>query len=249
MNFDSPNTKIPSSTWPPPSPWNVLYRARQVPGDGNCLFHSISLAYIHWKTGRHEDFHLDSGKLRETSSWMRKLSVENMRYPVRSRGGLRGGSAGSVKGTSEPDVYPPSRTKSNNAKLYLQGGQSIPMTELVSSAGMQYNITSDEYLGSMTEDSTWGGGPEIVSLSNALKVPIHVYELCWVNKKHPKLKGGEKNVGRWGVRRMACFGSPKWDRRGCLEILSCDSRFPDVGRKNKEGNHFMYLCRWGGEEQ
>ena len=55
----------------------------------------------------------------------------------------------------------------------------------------------------MESDSTWGGGPEIVSLSNAFWVPIHVYELCWVERGHPKLRRGERGAGKWEVRRMA----------------------------------------------
>jgi hypothetical protein len=46
---------------------------------------------------------------------------------------------------------------------------------------------------------------------------------------------------RFVLRRMACFGSPKFDRRRALHILSADSRFPDIqpGNQMKEGNHFF----------
>lgn len=73
-----------------------------------------------------------------------------------------------------------------------------------------------------------GGGPEIVALCNVLRRPIHVYELH-AHKKQFKL------------RRMACFGSPKFDRREALHILSADSRFPDVspGKQLDSGNHFL----------
>ena len=45
------------------------------------------------------------------------------------------------------------------------------------------------------------------------------------------------------LRRMACFGSPKFDRREPLHILSADSRFPDIepGKQNASGNHFLVL--------
>lgn len=221
MNFDNETSSLQDGSGAP-GDWNVQFRARQVPGDGNCLFHSISLAYMFHKTKRHIQFQKDSAELREMSSWMRKLAVENLRGKVRRS--VRGGG-----------------------RLYLQAGTSLPNDELVSSAGQQYNISKEKYLESMEVDSTWGGGPEIVSLCNALKLPIHVYELCWVHKRHPKLTGSEVGHGKWGVRRMACFGSPKWDGRGCLEILSCDCRFPDLkggGRRGvKEGNHFMMLER------
>ena len=72
------------------------------------------------------------------------------------------------------------------------------------------------------------GGPEIVALCNALRRPIHVYEL----HSHRK---------QFMLRRMACFGSPKFDRREPLHILSADSRFPDVspGKQIDSGNHFL----------
>lgn len=41
----------------------------------------------------------------------------------------------------------------------------------------------------------------------------------------------------------ACFGSPKFDRKEPIHILSADSRFPDVkpGKQLSSGNHFMTL--------
>lgn len=48
---------------------------------------------------------------------------------------------------------------------------------------------------------------------------------------------------QFALRRMACFGSPKFDRRQPLHILSADSRFPDVDahRIRRVGNHFLAL--------
>ena len=45
------------------------------------------------------------------------------------------------------------------------------------------------------------------------------------------------------LRRMACFGSPKYDRQSALHILSADSRFPDIapGQQLASGNHFLAL--------
>mmetsp|Transcript_25628 Transcript_25628/g.33454 ORF Transcript_25628/g.33454 Transcript_25628/m.33454 type:complete len:161 (+) Transcript_25628:334-816(+) len=42
---------------------------------------------------------------------------------------------------------------------------------------------------------------------------------------------------------MACFGSPKFDRREPLHILSADSRFPDIspGKQLSSGNHFLAM--------
>lgn len=52
-----------------------------------------------------------------------------------------------------------------------------------------------------------------------------------------------KVSNQFSLRRMACFGSPKFDRKEPLHILSADSRFPDVEprRVRKMGNHFLAL--------
>lgn len=49
----------------------------------------------------------------------------------------------------------------------------------------------------------------------------------------------------WQLRRIACFGSPRFDRckGGALHVLSADSRFPDlrIGEQMEQGNHFLAL--------
>ena len=53
----------------------------------------------------------------------------------------------------------------------------------------------------------------------------------------------KKTCSQFTLRRMACFGSPRYDRREPLHILSADSRFPDVEPKRIRtvGNHFLAL--------
>ena len=50
---------------------------------------------------------------------------------------------------------------------------------------------------------------------------------------------------RWCLRRIAAFGSPRFDTRSveALHILSADSRFPDLklGDELPNGNHFLCL--------
>eukprot|EP00557_Chaetoceros_sp_GSL56_P010681 CAMPEP_0176478464 /NCGR_PEP_ID=MMETSP0200_2-20121128/1199_1 /TAXON_ID=947934 /ORGANISM="Chaetoceros sp., Strain GSL56" /LENGTH=287 /DNA_ID=CAMNT_0017874401 /DNA_START=780 /DNA_END=1640 /DNA_ORIENTATION=+ len=53
-----------------------------------------------------------------------------------------------------------------------------------------------------------------------------------------------KECDNWfQLRRMACFGSPKFDNCEALHILSADSRFPDVepGKQLVSGNHFLVM--------
>jgi len=123
----------------------------------------------------------------------------------------------------------------------------------VEAAAAQYNITGEEYCGLMRKESYWGGGPEIVALCNVLRRPIHVYELTSSvvsgsgvdsdGNSDGSNNGGFEGKKEFELRRMACFGSPKFDRREPLHILSADSRFPDIapGRQLRSGNHFLAL--------
>jgi hypothetical protein len=120
--------------------------------------------------------------------------------------------------------------------LFLQGKEFLRARDLVEAAASQYGLSGEEYCHLMRKDSYWGGGPEIVALVNVLRRPIHVYELCSAGAN------GSRD-GRFWLRRMACFGSPKFDRREPLHILSADSRFPDVepGKQFTSGNHFLAM--------
>jgi hypothetical protein len=82
----------------------------------------------------------------------------------------------------------------------------------------------------MRQPCVWGGGPEIVALVNLFRRPIHVYELRSASR-------------RFCLRRMACFGSPRFNSQKALHILSADSRFPNIkpGRQLPNGNHFLAL--------
>ena len=210
---------------------------RQVPGDGNCLFHSVATCLSYAVNGTHVSMR-DTGPLREASRMLRAAAVDCL-------------------------------SSSSRRRLFLQGGEYLRAGELVEAAAAQYELTGEEYCEQMRRDSYWGGGPEIVALCNVLRRPIHVYELCSDVPPGAEEGGGGGGGGGGGnrdasatgqggkeasappppprspfrLRRMACFGSPRFDRREPLHILSADSRFPDVqaGRQLDTGNHFLAL--------
>lgn len=189
---------------------------RQVPGDGNCLFHSLAAALKMAETGKHMNFTSSSLSYvdRSTSMQLRQRAIDMLsKRPLR--------------------------------KLFLQGNDFLRACDLVQTAASQYSITGDEYCRLMRKDGYWGGGPEIVALSNALRRPIHVYELASSTKpiEQEMQKFWKKFKTTFQLRRMACFGSPKFDSREPLHILSADSRFPDLipGRQLSSGNHFLAL--------
>lgn len=153
--------------------------------------------------------------------------------------------------------------------LFLQGSEYLRQGELLNVACSQYGITGEEYCESMKKEGVWGGGPEIVALCNYFKRPIHVYELMtWYPKTKATTSGGQKQtttnttrkrenpsmaqreyddgsdvLAEFRLRRMACFGSPKFDYREPICILSADCRFPDLkpGQQASAGNHFMAI--------
>jgi len=192
---------------------------RQVPGDGNCLFHSISTCYAHALNGTHLDLTdpINLHWLYKNSARLREQAVECLAQ--------------------------------QHQLLFLQGHEYLKANDLVQAAASQYGITGEEYCHLMRQDSYWGGGPEIVALCNVLQRPIHVYELAAAttrnnhNHNNEENKNPEQQQPEFVLRRMACFGSPKFDRNRALHILSADSRFPDLtpGRQLASGNHFLAL--------
>jgi len=174
---------------------NIPVQIRQVPGDGNCLFHSIATCLAYALRGHHICMK-DTSDLKSKSQDLRQRAVDCL--------------------------------LSRKKLLFLQGHEYLRAKDLVEAAASQYGLSGERYCELMRQDSYWGGGPEIVALCNVLRRPIHVYELHSCQKQ-------------FQLRRMACFGSPKFDRREPLHILSADSRFPDVtpGKQLDSGNHFL----------
>lgn len=178
----------------------IPVRIRQVPGDGNCLFHSISTCLNYVMNGTQVSMK-NTTALRETSTRLRQKAVDCLeRNPRRL--------------------------------LFLQGNEYLRARDLVDAAAAQYELTGERYCELMRQESYWGGGPEIVALCNVLRRPIHVYELT-----------SSESDKQFHLRRMACFGSPRFDRREPIHILSADSRFPDLspGKQHASGNHFLAM--------
>lgn len=219
-------------------------RVRQVPGDGNCLFHSLSTCLIRAERRAHVDMRDDAETLYRTSRWLRSAAVDCL--------------------ASRP-----------RRVLFLQGEERLRAADLVEAAAGQYNMTGEDYCEVMRRESYWGGGPEIVALCNVLRRPIHVYELAEDGPEYYEQEVEEENTvekkaeeetpkqrrkyqqqehkrrSGFRLRRMACFGSPRFDNKEPLHILSADSRFPDVlpGRQLASGNHFLALFPVNEEEE
>lgn len=122
-----------------------------------------------------------------------------------------------------------------NKVLVMEKDQTIFANELLEIVSEHYNCTSaEQYLEDMKNSKTWGGGPEIVAISNSLSRPVHVYELCC-----------DGFIGMKSFKLTLCgqFGSPTFDNQTPLFLLCADGRFPDIrpGEQKKQGDHFLAL--------
>ncbi|KAL7447287.1 hypothetical protein ACHAXM_010883 [Skeletonema potamos] len=230
----------PRSKYYPRNLLSIPVEIRQVPGDGNCLFHSIAACLFYTENdGMHlpMDSHERILELRCKSLELRNAAVDVL-HNVSHKG---------------------------RRKLFLQGEEYLEARELLAAAAAQFELQGEEYCELMRKESYWGGGPEIVALCNYLQRPIHIYELVPTSKTNNNSNSNtnEHNMNdeddstnndeqhhhakntcsQFTLRRMACFGSPRYDRREPLHILSADSRFPDVEPKRirRVGNHFLAL--------
>jgi hypothetical protein len=203
---------VGSSLMPPPpaKKFGCYFRCRQVPGDGNCMFHSVALGLL----GPNFDISRDSGALKRLAQLSAKLRADAV--ATLSRG---------------------------DAVLHLQGTDDGKAREILAAGAAACNLTAAEYIDSMKVAGTWGGGPEILALANKLERPIHVYELAYISKHCPLSVGMAAGAASWGLRRLCAFGSPTFDAKDPISIVSANSRFPDFKacRDFGAGNHFLCL--------
>eukprot|EP00597_Dinobryon_sp_UTEXLB2267_P007090 CAMPEP_0170084554 /NCGR_PEP_ID=MMETSP0019_2-20121128/19716_1 /TAXON_ID=98059 /ORGANISM="Dinobryon sp., Strain UTEXLB2267" /LENGTH=310 /DNA_ID=CAMNT_0010300689 /DNA_START=230 /DNA_END=1159 /DNA_ORIENTATION=+ len=122
-----------------------------------------------------------------------------------------------------------------NTTVVMEFGQTLSTETILNMVSKMYNLSANEYCESMYRSSTWGGGPEIVALSNYFQRPVHVFQLA--TTKSPFLRS------QFGLKICARFGSPDFDHRAPLRILCADGRFPHIspGQQKEVGDHFLAL--------
>lgn len=127
----------------------------------------------------------------------------------------------------------------DNASLVMADNENITTTALLTLASESYNMTQKNYLMTMLHPRTWGGGPEIVALSNYLERPICVYQLC--------MNGIFGRQSTFELKLAGRFGPEPAGEKSPLYILCADGRFPNVqpGQHKEVGDHFLALfpCR------
>lgn len=144
--------------------------------------------------------------------------------------------------------------------LYMGDSERLRASKLLALAAEQCGQSPKDYCYKLRKPHAWGGGPEIVALSNAMRRPIHVYELLWavadptaaeadVDEEddldtEEAVRAQRRRSPRWCLKCIAEFGSPRFERKTPpLHILSCDSRFPNLSPEQmlEQGNHFLLL--------
>ena len=141
--------------------------------------------------------------------------------------------------------------ENTNKILHLDNNQQMSVRDVLKAAADNINMKEIEYLKEMELSKTWGGGPEIVALSNYFKRPIHVYELCSYTRFHfnplsiLNLNSLFRVEHKFKLSLCAKFGSPAFDQENVTPycILCADGRFPHIfpGLHKKKGDHFLAL--------
>lgn len=105
----------------------------------------------------------------------------------------------------------------SNQTMCIENNDIIDGQSLLSMASDQYNLTKNEYCRIMLDPKTWGGGPEIIALSNFFHCPIHIYQLnstfCPNTCKQ-----------QFCLSLFAKVGSPVFDNVPAMHLLCCDGR-------------------------
>ena len=104
--------------------------------------------------------------------------------------------------------------------LAMEEGDEIISEALLKMIADVYEMKPDEYCHEILDPRTWGGGPEIVALSNHFKCPIHVYQLnserTWLSRL---------NKPTFQLEICAKFGSPNFDSKQPICLLCAVGRY------------------------
>lgn len=132
------------------------------------------------------------------------------------------------------------RLSQRQTPLFLGGTEYVSSEDLLAMAAIELNTTVDEYIDLMSQPHTWGGGPEIVAISNILRRPIHLYTVHY-SRLWPF---------RYYIKKSICFGEFT-NTSACkpLRVLYTDGRFPHLTPWRDKLNADHFLALFEDEEQ
>eukprot|EP00978_Attheya_sp_CCMP212_P026812 scaffold88888_cov55-Attheya_sp.AAC.2 len=220
---------------------------RQVPGDGNCLFHSLATCLSYANNGTHVSMQDTQHVMRCNSALLRQQAVDCLSQNPKRWLFLQGHEYLRARDLVDAAASQYDMTGERYCELmrkdsYWGGGpeivalcnvlkRPIHVYELASHHPDNEQRDVDE---KKKEDESVASGGESSSSSPS---PGRS------NSKRVSRFTKQAAAPQFRLRRMACFGSPKFDRREPLHILSADSRFPDIspGKQLNSGNHFLAM--------
>ena len=213
-----------------PNGSRLHFLVRQVPGDGSCLFHAVGAWLSHIAHLSDQQFRSDTNITKrnirgDTEKKTRIQSIGNAHFDRNMRYFSKRLRDLSV------DVL-----QKENLTLWVEEGETMSASHVVQLIAEHFNTTPDGYY-QLMRDGAWGGGPEVVALSNHLRIPIHVYKLV-TKTRFPWF------VPRFELEVCAKFGSPAFDFFAKpIHILCADGRYPHItpGEQKESGDHFLAL--------
>lgn len=178
---------------------------RQMPGDGSCLFYALAAGLLQSDADKHS---ADSpstlvswASIREKADELRQMAVDTL------------------------------ECGSDRNLLSISDGDKVRSSILLQSAAASFGMSAKEYCKSMRRPSCWGGGVELVALSNALKGQICMYEPLLLDD------------GRLALRKIICFGPSPKSAEQPLHVLIANDDFPakyhQQGQLGAPPNHFL----------
>lgn len=178
---------------------------RQMPGDGSCLFYALAAGLLQSDADKQS-----TGALGTQISWpsIRRKAADLRQMAVDT---LADESAGNL--------------------LTISDNDKVQSSTLLEAAAASFGMSPKQYCKSMRQASCWGGGVEIVALSNALNRQICMYEPLLLHD------------GRFALHKIICFGPSETRAERSLHMLIADNRFPvrcqGNGQYKGGGNHFL----------
>lgn len=187
----------------------IPVKIRKNIGYGSCLFHSIAASIL---TNRSvPDFNHDDdaeatvppshSEVMGHSSVLRNLAVATLANGVET-----------------------------NAQMVLLQNETVSASSLVNEAAVQFGMSVEEYLSEMKRENVWGGGPELVAISNSLNRQIVLLEAMHGNDN---LHDDNKTTH---LKVRARLGPQTTIRP--IYILSTNQRFP-MHYGKASNNHFL----------
>lgn len=185
-------------------------KVRQVPGNGSCLFYALAASLLHSdakkKSQTNVDATINTSNDNVPASWsdIRQLASKLRRLAVDT-------------------------LEDGNASLIMKDNETIFTSDLVNAIGASFGMTARQYCRNMRRSSCWGGGPEMVALSNALGRRIYLYQGCDRSAMNHEFQyPGEHELDqRTALHRYCYFGSPDFTEES-VHILESRNHFMAV---------------------